>query len=134
MAQPKTCSMERKASRREESMSNLRPYNGESIMAKDMSKEMRAMTPENRFKRLDEIVDEVFAMANAFALEDAPGVGCQLHESVNRIWAAKKAFESGDGKIPIEFALRSMGLGMGTCLTDLLLKYADDLENESNED
>jgi len=98
---------------------------------------MQAMTPEDRFKRLDEIIDEVFAMANAFALEDRAGVGVQLHESCNCIWRAQKAFKSGSNEIPIEFIARACGLGMGTSMLDLQLKdeqYAEDLENEPNED
>ena len=46
------------------------------------------MLKDKRMKRLDELVNELFSMANEFALEKKPGVGSQLHESVNCIWRA----------------------------------------------
>jgi len=100
---------------------------------KTFRERIEAMSHEDRLKRLDEISDEVFAMANAFAVEKMPGVAIQLHESVNCIFRSQKAFESKSDEIPVEFLMRSMG----TSLMDLRLKddlYREDLENDSNED
>lgn len=94
------------------------------------------MTDEEKLKRLDEISDELFKMANDFALAKKPGVGCYLHESVNNIFAAQKNIKSGSEEIPIEFISRSMGLGMGTSMIDLQIKdekYRDDLKDENND-
>ena len=101
----------------------------------EQKKVIEARTEEQKVKRLDEILEEVFIMANSFAGDRGPsGVASILHESANNIMRAQKIL-SGEEEpgVPVEFMLRSMGLGLGTSMLDLQLKdeqYADDLDNE----
>lgn len=85
---------------------------------------IEAMTPEAKMERLDEMLTEVFIMANSFAGNKGPrGVASILHESANNIMRAQKILKGEEEPgIPMEFMLRSMGLGLGTSLMDLQLK------------
>jgi hypothetical protein len=90
---------------------------------------------EERIKRLDEISEELFKMANEFALEKKPGIAVFLHEAVNNISDAQKNNELNYDKVPVEFIERSCGLGRGTSMADLQIKdemYAEDLEKDKN--
>jgi hypothetical protein len=88
---------------------------------------IEAMTEEQKMKRLDEILEEVFIMANSFAGDKGPrGVASTLHESANNIMRAQKILKGEEEPgIPMEFMLRSMGLGMGTSMMDLKIKEED---------
>jgi hypothetical protein len=81
---------------------------------------------EERIKRLDEISEELFKMANEFALEKKPGIAVFLHEAVNNISDAQKNNKLNYDKVPVEFIERSCGLGMGTSLIDLQIKQEMD--------
>lgn len=97
------------------------------------------MTEENkkcddkRIKRLDEMSDELFKMANEFALEKKPGIAVFLHEAVNNISDAQKNNELNYDKVPVEFIERSMGLGMGTSMIDLQIKQEMDEDGNNVE-
>jgi hypothetical protein len=80
------------------------------------------MTEDKRMKRLADIANELFNMANEFALEKKSGVAVFLHESVNNIHNAQENHKLNHDKIPVEFIERSMGLGGGTSLIDLQIK------------
>lgn len=91
---------------------------------------IEAMTEVQKMKRLDEISEELFKMANEFALEKKPGIAVFLHEAVNNISDAQKNDKLSYDKIPVEFIERSCGLGMGTSMMDLQIKdeqYEEDL-------
>ena len=84
---------------------------------KELREKIKAMTKEEKMKRLDELSTEIFTMANSFAGDKTGAVACYLHESVNNIWKAQKVFGSKtESKIPIEFVAESMGLGVGSML------------------
>ena len=88
---------------------------------------------EERIKRLDEISEELFKMANEFALEKKPGVAAYLHESVNNIRHAQENHKLNHDKIPVEFIERACGLGRGNSLIDLQIKQEMD-EDGTNVD
>jgi len=80
------------------------------------------MSEDKKIKRMDEISEELFKMANEYALEKKPEVAVFLHESVNNIRNAQENHKLNHDKIPVEFIERSMGLGGGTSLIDLQIK------------
>jgi len=70
------------------------------------------MAEDKRKERMAELANELFDLANEFALEKKPNVGVFLHESVNNIWRALKSLDGEKQAIPIDFFFRSMGLDM----------------------
>jgi len=107
------------------------PWCGRSVKEEDQS--------DNRMKKLDDISRELGKIANSYALEKKGGVGCRLHEASNNIIDAQKIIKGeAEASIPMEFIMRSMGLGhsgTGVSMADLMEKdeqYKEDLENEEN--
>jgi hypothetical protein len=96
---------------------------------------LEAMTDDQKMEKLDVLLEEVFMMANSYAGNRGPvGVASMLHESANHIMKAQKIL-TGEAKpgIPVEFMLRSMGLGMGTSMIDLQIKQEMDEDGNNVE-
>ena len=100
----------------------------ESKKYDEQKKVIEAMTKEERMKRLDVIVDELFIMANSFAGDETGSVATYLHESVNSIWSAQKIFKGEiKDEIPMRFIMNSMGIG------EDMVSFSDIFKEDNNE-
>ncbi len=89
------------------------------------------MAEDKRKERLAEIAEELFDMANSYAIEkgETGNAATFLHESVNNIWTAQKCLNGEDISMPIDFFFRSMGIDM-----EQKMKDARNTSSPTNED
>ena len=80
------------------------------------------MADDKRQKRMQEIAEELFEMANNLATEkeeDTGNAATFIHEAVNNIWKAQKCFDGEDIPIPMGSVMRSMGIDIEQMMKDI---------------
>jgi len=96
---------------------------------------LEALTEDQKMEKLDELLEDVFMMANSFAGNRGPsGVATSLHESANKIMHAQKILKGEiEPGIPIDAVARACGLdipGMAELLMDISRPINDDIPAE----
>lgn len=89
------------------------------------------MAEDKRKERLAKIANELFDIANSYAIEkgETGNTATFLHESVNNIWTAQKCLDGKDIPMSMDFFFRSMGISL-----ERLAKDASEISSPTNKD